>query len=121
MKRADRTPEVELSTMIELEKELDNLMAQKGMEREHGWFIRFVDKMLALKEKFPPRPVDRKKYLQLALLTGWLGGHRFYAGHMLLGALYLLFFWTGIPFAMTVIDLMIALPLTPDDAGAIYV
>ena len=33
----------------------------------------------------------------LALFLGWLGIHKFYLGKRVLGVIYLVFFWTGIP------------------------
>lgn len=67
-------------------------------------------------------PVNRKKYIRLALTCGWLcGAHRFYAKKPVIGTLYLIFFWTGVSFAMTLIDLMIALPMVPDENGNIII
>ena len=69
-----------------------------------------------------PKTVERKKYIRLALSCGWLcGAHRFYAGQKMLGVLYLLFCWPGIAFAMTLIDLMIVLPMQPDENGMIQI
>ncbi|MFR2850798.1 TM2 domain-containing protein [Hungatella sp.] len=61
-----------------------------------------------------------KKYILLALCLGWVGGHRFYTKQYALGFIYLLFCWTGIPFAMTLIDLMIALPRQADEQGRLF-
>ena len=43
------------------------------------------------------RPPDRVAAGVLAILLGSFGAHRFYLGQVGLGLLYLLFFWTGIP------------------------
>lgn len=40
----------------------------------------------------------------LALLLGWLGGHKFYLGQTGLGIVYLLFSWTGIPLIVSYIE-----------------
>ena len=42
--------------------------------------------------------------LILTLLLGGFGVHRFYLGNYILGSLYLLFFWTGIPFLIALIE-----------------
>lgn len=64
--------------------------------------------------------LDRKKYILFAVFTGWMGGHRFYARQYPMAILYLLFFWTGFPIAMTLIDLLIAIPKPVDAQGNIY-
>lgn len=65
--------------------------------------------------------VKRKKLLLLAVLTGWMGGHRFYLHQYKLGVLYLLFCWTGVPAAMTIIDLMEFIPVPPDENGNVLI
>jgi TM2 domain/zinc-ribbon domain len=40
----------------------------------------------------------------LAIFLGWLGGHHFWMGNTLAGVLYLLFFWTGIPFLISLVE-----------------
>ena len=67
-----------------------------------------------------------KYYLQfilpaliLLVLLGWMGGHRYYEHRWVLGAIYTAFCWTGIPFAMCVIDAMIVIPKKADENGMI--
>ena len=43
----------------------------------------------------------------LLLFFGGLGAHKFYLGNNLLGALYLIFCWSGIPLFLSIIDLVI--------------
>ena len=40
----------------------------------------------------------------LAIFLGGLGIHRFYVGDMKTGTTFLLFFWTGIPMLIAIID-----------------
>ena len=50
--------------------------------------------------------------MTLCFFLGWLGAHQFYLRHYFSGSLYLLFFWTGIPILLSVIDFVVLL-LTP--------
>lgn len=107
--------------MIELEEELLSLKKEQGITEKLKWWQCLGDwyAEYSVKSKVP---VDRKKYIRLALTCGWLcGSHRFYSRKPVLGTLYLLFFWTGAPFAMTLIDLMIVLPMQPDENGMIVI
>ena len=65
-------------------------------------------------------PINKKKYIWLAVLLGWAGGHRFYTKQYTTAVLYLLTFWTGYSLAMTIIDLMIVIPKKTDEEGNIY-
>lgn len=83
--------------------------------------VRFIDALFAFKEKRVPVRLRRKTYLLTALFLGWCGGHRFLSRQYVLGVIYAALFWTGIPVAMTLIDLMIALPIPPDEEGYIMI
>ena len=65
--------------------------------------------------------VNRKKYGWILVLTGWLGGHHFYAKRYKLGLLYLVFFWSGFPAAMAIVDWLIWLPKPADENGNIEI
>lgn len=84
-------------------------------------FVRGIDYLFALKEKREPIRVKRSTYLLVALLLGWCGGHRYLSKQYGLFIAYLLLFWTGIPVAMTIIDLLIAIPIKQDSDGYIMV
>ncbi len=43
----------------------------------------------------------------LALFLGGLGAHKFYMGHIGLGVLYLLFFWTFIPAIVALVEIFL--------------
>lgn len=109
----------EISEFIRLEEELHQLQEQYNIPVKKGKFYEFMEKAMELKEK--PHPVVRKRYLWLAVLTGWIGGHRFYAKQYITAALSVALFWTGIPAAMTIIDIMAALPKEADEKGEIIV
>ena len=50
--------------------------------------------------------------MTLCFFGGWLGVHQFYLRQYFSGSLYLLFFWTGIPFLLSILDFVIMF-LTP--------
>lgn len=115
------TEDFSAKRMIELEEELLSLQQEQGTATRTSWWQRIGDRYAeySVNSKVP---VDRSKYIRLAVTCGWLcGSHRFYSRKPILGTLYLIFFWTGIPFAMTLIDLMIALPMKPDENGKIII
>lgn len=92
-----------------------------GVEKKENILVRGIDFLFTLKGRREPVKIKRKTYLLTALLLGWCGGHRFLAKQYVLGVLYAALFWTGLPIAMTIIDLMIALPLPQDEDGYIEV
>ena len=110
---------VNLDDYLALQKELDETRQKYGVEVKEGKVSRAISNFFDKREARELHSVSRKKYLIIALLTGWMGGHRFYARQYPSAVLYLLLFWTGFPFAMTLIDLMIAIPKEPDENGNI--
>lgn len=110
---------VNFDDYLALQKELDETRQKYGVEVKEGKVSRAISNFFDKREARELHSVSRKKYLILALLTGWMGGHRFYARQYPSAILYLLLFWTGFPFAMTLIDLMIAIPKEADENGNI--
>jgi TM2 domain-containing membrane protein YozV len=51
----------------------------------------------------------------LAILLGGIGAHKFYLGKIGMGLVYLLFFWTGIPAVVGLIEGIIMLTMTDED------
>ena len=58
------------------------------------------------------KAVNKVIYCVLALLLGGIGAHKFYAGKVAAGILYLLFFWTCIPAIIAFIEFILALILS---------
>lgn len=116
-----QSAEVNINKFIAIEEELHELKQQQGVKERPRLWMRLGDMLVARGEK-SHRAVIRKKYIQLALSCGWLcGSHRFYSGKCISGMLYLFLFWTGIPLAMTLIDLMTVLPIKADQNGIIII
>lgn len=89
-------------------------------------------KMLCQKEEFtsicpmhrtsaPGKVVKKLVYCLLAFFLGWAGIHKFYAGRIGAGIVYLLFCWTGIPAIIAFIEFIIGLCKKADAAGNIVV
>lgn len=106
---------------IAAEEELKQLRIEHGIEDpDEGKLSKKITKMFDDRENREKVAVSKKKYIRLALLTGWMGGHRFYAKRYKLAMIYLLFFWTGIPLYNCIIDLMQVIPMPADENGIIY-
>lgn len=111
--------DVSFDDYLALQKELDETRKKYGVEVKEGRISRAISNFFDRRESREPSIVVRKKYLLLALFTGWMGGHRFYAKQYPTAILYLLLFWSGFPIAMTLIDLMVAIPKEADAEGKI--
>lgn len=67
------------------------------------------------------KPVNKSTYCLLAFFLGGIGIHKFYAGKIAAGILYLLFFWTTIPAFIAFIEFIIGLCKETDDNGMIWI
>ena len=112
------TPE-EVEEYLALVQELDTLKAERGEARPEGKVSRAISNFFDYRENREKRVLSKKKYILLAVFTGWMGGHRFYARQWVTAILYLLFFWCGFPAAMTIVDLMIVIPMEANENGNI--
>ena len=106
--------------LVDLDFEDQAARNAAGMEEQvYGiwgviWKInRFFDKYKK------PHTVKKKTYLLLILFTGWFGGHRYYEKRYILGVLYTVFFWTGVPLAMAILDAIAVIPLKSDENGMV--
>lgn len=113
--------EVSISELLKAQEELQELQEQYGIQRKEGRISAAVSRFFDQRANRVEIPVNRKKYLLLAVFTGWMGGHRFYAKQYRVAILYLLLFWTGFPVAMTIVDLMIAIPKETDGDGMMMI
>ena len=118
-KAGNREDYVNVGELAALEAELYELKEKYHLPIKKGRLIRWMDARIAAGKK---REIHRRTYIRLALWCGWFcGAHRFYACQYLLGTLYLLLCWTGLPFCMTLINLMIVLPKKADETGNIII
>lgn len=63
--------------------------------------------------------VHKIAYALLALFLGCFGVHRFYAGRVLSGVVYIVFFWTGVPYVLSIVEGVLA--LTRESDGSEYI
>ncbi|MDO5417170.1 MAG: NINE protein [Lachnospiraceae bacterium] len=113
--------EVSLEEMVALEEELHQLKEQYGIEEKEGRVSRGISRWLNKREARVRAKVPKKKYLLTALFTGWMGGHHFLTKRYPLAFVYLALFWSGFPMAMTIIDLLEAIPKQADENGMIEI
>lgn len=118
-KKEERLTPEELEEYMALVQELDELKAQRGETQPEGRVSRAISGFFDRREAREKRVLNKKKYILLAVFTGWMGGHRFYARQWPTAILYLLLFWCGFPLAMTIVDLMIVIPMQANENGNI--
>lgn len=118
---AKGSDDVRISELIAAEEELAAVKKEYGVEEKEGHIAHAVTGLFERREARQKILVSRKKYLLLAVFTGWIGGHRFYAKQYPIAILYLLFFWSGFPMAMTIVDILAAIPKPVDEDGKILV
>lgn len=114
---------INLDEYVALQRELDELRKEHGIEppKKEGRISRAISNFFDRKENRDKVCVNKKKDLLLCIFLGWAGGHRFYQKQYLLGFLYLALCWSGFSMAMSVIDLLIIIPITPDEDGNILI
>jgi TM2 domain-containing membrane protein YozV len=119
--KKDNRQEVSMKEYLDAKQELEELQKQYGIEQKEGRISGLISRIFNHRENRAKVKINRKKYLWMTVLGGWFGLHRFVAKQYVLGLLYLLLCWTGFPIAMTIIDLLIIIPLPPDENGDILV
>lgn len=65
--------------------------------------------------------VKKIYYCALAFFAGGIGAHKFYAGKVGWGILYLLFSWTFLPMLISIVEFLYALTKKEDEQGMISV
>lgn len=68
-----------------------------------------------------PHTCNKALYVAMALLFGTFGVHKFCAGRVWMGLLYLVLSWTGIPTVIGIIEGVVAAFKPTDSFGAVVV
>ena len=115
--------EVTLEEYYKAVTELQELQEKYGMEVEdrpqQGKISKAISDFFDKRDAKEKVLVSKKKYIWMAILLGWAGGHRFLVKQYGIGFLYLAVCWSGFSMAHTVVDLLIVLPMKPDENGMI--
>ncbi len=106
---------------IKAELALQDAKLEAGIDLSEEEPKTLIEKYHYWKNHREKHAVNKKKYLLLCLLTGWIGGHRYYEKRYKLAVVYTVLFWTVIPFFLCVTDFLIALPMQADDDGNILI
>lgn len=103
--------------------ELDELEEKYGLkeEKKEGPIKRAISGFFDRREEKEKVAVSKKKYVWTALLLGWAGAHRFLVKQWKVGLLYLAVCWSGFSMAHTLVDLIIVIPMQPDENGNILI
>lgn len=111
---------IDLDEYVALQRELHELQVEQGIRKE-GKVSRLISSFFEKSETREKVEISKKKHLWTAILLGWAGGHRFQAKQYGLGILYLLTCWSGFSMAMTIVDILIIIPMKPDENGNILI
>ncbi len=125
MSKKKDTERVNIEEYAAAQAELNYLRDKYGIDdpkaKKEGRISHAISSYFERKESRQKVPVNYKKFLWLLVLTGWCGGHRFYARHYKVAITYLLLCWSGFSIAMSIIDLLQYIPYPVDENGNIYV
>ncbi|MGN0297871.1 MAG: NINE protein [Lachnospiraceae bacterium] len=106
--------------LTDLDFELQAAQREAGMEENTYGVWGPIWKFMKWYDSFKkPHTFKKKNYMWLMLFTGWMGGHRWYQGRRILGAVETALCWTGIPLILLVTDFMEVFPIKPDENGMI--
>jgi len=113
----------DVADFVAAETELQELKEKYNIssEEKKPLWKKIGDKYAAYKDSIKPVTISKKKYCLTTLFFGWLGVHQFMTGKKVAGVLYLLVSWTGISFAMSVLDIFYAVFLKADENHCISI
>ena len=120
---SQQTETYSLNDFIDAEAELQELKEKYHIEdnKKESFWRKLGDTYVARKEDRKSVIVPKAKYCLIALFLGWLGVHQFMIGRKITGILYLATCWTGISFALSVLDIFHAVFLKVDENNCISI
>ena len=116
-----KSEDVSAEDMLLLQMELEETKRKYGIvdePKKEGWISRAISAFFDRRDAREKQLLSKKKYMLLMLL-GIFGAHRFYAKQWITAILYLATCWCGFSAAMTVIDVLVVIPMQPDENGNI--
>ena len=116
-----KSEDVSAEDMLLLQMELEETKRKYGIEdepRKEGRISRAISAFFDRRDAREKQLVSKKKYMLLMLL-GAFGAHRFYAKQYITAIFYLATCWLGVSIAMTIIDVLVVIPMPPDENGNI--
>ncbi len=119
VKKVKKDEKLDLVKMALLEEELKELKKEQGIKTKEGRLSHAVSSFFERRDAREAVLLQKKKYILLAVLTGWMGGHRFYAKQWKVGLLYLVLCWSGFSIVNTIVDLMVIIPKPADEHGMV--
>lgn len=123
MSKKQKKEQVSLEEYLALQQELEETKKQYGIVDEpkpEGRISRIISSFFDRQEARTKQLVNKKKYMLLMLL-GIFGAHRFYSKQYVTAILYLATCWLGVSIAMTIIDVLVVVPMQPDENGNILI
>jgi hypothetical protein len=114
-KELSKDEKVDINEFIAAEEELSNLKKELGIKQKTHIWKKILNLIVDHKEKRLPVRISKKKYCLLALFGGIFGIHQFAVKKYITGVIYLLVSFTGLSFAMSILDIWYAAFLKGDE------
>lgn len=114
-KELSKDEKVDINEFIAAEEELSNLKKKLGIKQKTHIWKKILNLIVDHKEKRLPVRISKKKYCFLALFGGIFGIHQFAVKKYITGVIYLLVSFTGLSFAMSILDIWYAAFLKSDE------
>jgi TM2 domain-containing membrane protein YozV len=130
VRRSDLNFEPQLGDEVEVFESENTIVVTKQEEKQENLNQGGININLSNTQNIGSEPVyatnntkavNKVTYCLLALFLGGIGVHKFYAGKIGLGFLYLIFCWTYVPVIIAFIEFIIALCKPADSNGKILV
>lgn len=121
MSKKSKKEQVSPEEYFALQRELEETKRKYGIVDEpekEGRISRAISGFFDRRDAREKHLVSKKKYMLLMLL-GIFGAHRFYAKQYVVALFYLATCWLGVSIAMTIIDVLVVIPMQPDENGNI--
>lgn len=110
-----------ISDLVAAEEELRQLKEKYGEVEKEPFWKRMITTYAEKKAAREPVKIRKSKYCLAALFGGWLGLHCFMVNKKVLGFVYLVLFFSGISFLMSILDIWYAIFLETDEQKCIMI